>query len=71
MSQQPTLADVLDAVDQLDTESQAELVDVVQRRLAEQGRKRIIASVEQARQELKAGQSQPMTAAEIVRQARS
>jgi hypothetical protein len=71
MSQQPTFADVLDAVEQLDAESQAELVDVVQRRLAEQGRKRIVETVNQARQEFQAGQSQPMTAAEIVQEARS
>jgi hypothetical protein len=71
MSQHPTFADVLDAVGQLDAESQAELVDVVKRRLAEQGRKRIVATVNQARQEFKAGQSQPMTAAEIMQKAQS
>lgn len=71
MTDQPTFADVLDAVDQLDAESQAELVDVVKRRLAEQGRARVAADVDQARREFAAGQSQPMTAAEIVREARS
>ena len=71
MTQQPTFADVLEAVDQLDAESQAELVNVVQRRLAEQGRKQIVATVNQARQEFQAGQSKPMTAAEIVQEAQS
>ena len=62
---------MLDAVDQLDPESQAELVDVVKRRLAERGRERIAATVEQARREFASGQSKPMTAAEIVREAQS
>ncbi len=70
MSQPATFADVLDAVDQLDAESQAELIDVIKRRLAEQGRKRIVETVKQARQELLAGQSAPMTASEIVQKAR-
>lgn len=71
MNQPITFADALDAVNQLDPESQAELVDVIQRRLAEQGRARVAANVEQARREFAAGQSKPMTAAEIVQEARS
>jgi hypothetical protein len=71
MSQQNTFAEVLDAAEQLDAESQAELVAVLNRRLAERGRERVAATVAQARQEFAAGQCQPMSAAEMMREAQS
>ena len=49
MSQPIAFADVLDAAEQLDADSQAELVAILTRRLAERGRERVIATVEQAR----------------------
>ena len=63
--------EVLDAAEQLDAESQAELAAVLSRRIADRGRQRVIAAVEQARREFATGQCQPMTAAEIVREAQS
>jgi hypothetical protein len=71
MSQQKTFADVLDAAEELDVDSQIELVAVLSRRLAERGRERVVASVAQARQEFAAGQCEPMSAAEILREAQS
>jgi len=71
MSQQIAFADVLDAAEQLDTDAQAELVAVLSRRLAERGRERVAAVVEQSRREYAAGQCQAMTAAELVREAQS
>ena len=71
MSQQIAFDEALEAVEQLDSEAQAELVAVVQRRLAERGRERVAATVAQARREFAAGQCQPMTAAEIMREAQS
>jgi len=71
MSQQSAFADVLDAAEQLDVAAQAELVAVLSRRLAERGRERVAATVAQARREFAAGQCQPMTAGEIVREAQS
>jgi len=71
MTQPIVFADVLDAAEQLDTEAQAELVAVLSRRLAERGRERVAASVAQARREFAAGQCQPMTAEELVREASS
>ena len=67
MSQEPAFADALDAAEQLDPDTQAELIAVLSRRLAERGRERVAATVAQARQEFAAGQCVPMTAAEIVR----
>ncbi len=71
MSQQIAFADVLDAAEQLDADAQAELVAVLSRRLAERGRERVAAVAAQARIEFAAGQCQPMTAAEVVREAQS
>lgn len=71
MSQRNAFADALDAVEQLDVDAQAELVDILNRRLAERGRERVAATVAQARREFAAGQCQPMTAAEIVHEAQS
>ncbi len=70
MSQQTAFADVLEAAEQLDSDAQAELVDILSRRLAERGRDRVAATVAQSRREFSAGQCQPMTAAEMVREAR-
>jgi len=71
MSPRNAFADVLDAAEQLDLDAQAELVAVLNRRLAERGRERVAAAVSQARRELVAGQCEPMTAAEIMREAQS
>ena len=72
MSQAIVFADVLDAAEQLDADSQAELVAVLSRRLAERGRERVTATVEQSRREFAAGgQRQAMTAAELIREASS
>ena len=71
MSQQIEFADALDAVERLDADAQAELVAVLSRRLAERGRERVAVVVAQARREFAAGQCQPMTAAELVREAQS
>ena len=69
MNQQLAFDDALDAVERLDAEAQAELVAVLSRRLAERGRARIADTVAQSRREFAAGQCQPMTAAELVREA--
>ncbi len=69
MSQKTVFSDVLEAAEQLDMDSQAELLSVLSRRLAERGRERVVDAVAQARREFAAGQCQPMTAAEMVREA--
>ena len=71
MSQQIAFADALDAAERLDADAQVELVAVLSRRLAERGRERVAAAVAQARREFAAGQCQPMTATEVVREAQS
>ena len=71
MSQQNAFADVLDAAEKLDVDAQAELVAILNRRLAERGRERVAATVAQSRREFASGQCRPMTAAELVREAQS
>jgi len=71
MSQQIGFADALDAAEQLDPDAQAELVAILSRRLSERGREHLATVVAQARREFAAGQCQPMTPAELVREARS
>ncbi len=71
MSQQIAFDDALAAAEKLDAEGQAALAEILNRRLAERGRERVAATVEQARREFAAGQCQPMTAAELVREAQS
>jgi hypothetical protein len=71
MNQQIAFSDVLDAAEQLDIDAQVELVAVLSRRLAERGREQVAAVVAQSRREFAAGQCQAMTAAELVREARS
>ena len=71
MSERNAFADILEAAEQLDLEDQSELVAVLSRRLAERGRERVTATVAEARRELVAGECQPMTAAQIVRDAQS
>lgn len=69
MSQPIAFEDALEVAEQLDLESQKELAAVLSRRIAERGREPIAAAVAQARREFAAGQCEPMTAAEIVREA--
>ena len=71
MVENTAFADALDAVEHLDPDAQMELIAVLNRRLAERGRERIAATVEQARLEFASGQTKPMTASEIVGEALS
>ena len=73
MSKQIAFDEALEAAEQLDTDAQVELVAVLSRRLAERGRERVAVAVAvaEARREFAAGKCQPMTAAEIVREAQS
>ena len=71
MVENTAFADALDAVEHLGPDAQMELIAVLNRRLAERGRERIAATVEQARREFASGQTKPMTASEIVGEALS
>ncbi len=63
--------ELLDAIESLPDDMQAELVEVIRRRLAERGRKRVIEDVEQARKEFVEGKCSLTTPDDAVREIRS
>ncbi len=63
-----TFDQVLDAVELLPAEQQADLVDVVRRRLALRGRERVVASVKEAREYHAQGKTRPASVEEIMRE---
>lgn len=69
MNQPALFAEVVEAAEQLDEAAQAELIAILERRLAERARERIAASIDEARAEFARGECRVMTAAEIVREA--
>ncbi len=71
MSKPVAFADVLEAAEELDGESQAELVAVLSRRLAERGRARVAAAAIEARREFDAGECRVATPKELVQEAQS
>jgi hypothetical protein len=63
-----TFDQVLEAIELLPADQQANLVDVVRRRLAERGRQQIIADAQEARNEHREGKIQPMSVGELMRE---
>ena len=71
MSSQFAFSEVLAAAEQLDVDAQAQLVSLLSRQLAERGRERVAAVIDEARKEFAAGQYQVMSAKDLIREARS
>lgn len=63
--------ELLEAVERLPDEAQAELVDVIRRRLAQRGRERVAKEVRQARKELAEGTCSPTTPDDVMREIES
>ena len=61
MDQQGHFGEVLEAVSTLSADEQMTLVDIVARRLAEEGRRRIVADVQEARKDFAEGRCDPTT----------
>ena len=66
-----TFDQLLEAVDELPVETQAELIAVVRRRLAARGRERVIDEVRQAREEYAAGKCKETTVDDLMREIES
>ncbi len=62
---------LLEAVEDLSDEAQAELVDVIRRRLAERGRERVVEEVRQARKEFAEGKCSITTPDDVMREIES
>lgn len=68
MSSNATFDELLDAVENLSPEEQADLVVVIQRRLAERGRNRIVADVREARAEFASRPPTPAKVDDLIRE---
>ncbi len=68
MSNPMPFGEVLEAADQLSPDEQEELVAILRRRLAEQGRKRVAAEVRGARQEFAEGACRPAAVDDLMRE---
>jgi hypothetical protein len=66
-----TFNDVLNAIERLPLEQQADLIDVVQKRLAERGRHQIAKAAREARAEFVGGKTIPTSVDEIMREIES
>jgi hypothetical protein len=63
--------ELIEAVEDLPDEAQAELVEVIRRRLAERGRQRIVEQVQQARKEFAEGKCSETTPDDLMRELES
>jgi hypothetical protein len=66
MDQPPSFAEVLEAVDQLSVEDQEVLVDVVSRRMAERGRKRVASEIQESNSEFEQGGCRSVSVDELM-----
>jgi hypothetical protein len=62
-----SFAELLDAIDELQVDEQAELVEIVSHRLSERRRDELAKEIRQARSDFEAGLCSPMTPEEILR----
>ena len=63
--------ELIEAVENLPEEAQAELVEVIRRRLAERGRQRVVEEVQQARREFAEGKCSETTPEDVMREIES
>jgi hypothetical protein len=71
MTQRIRFDELLEAVEDLPDDAQAELVDVIRRRLAERGRERVVEEVRQARKEFAEGKCSMTTPDDLMREIES
>jgi hypothetical protein len=62
-----TFDELLDAIEELPIDEQADLIETARRRLAERGRRRVIDDIAEARAEFAAGAAKPASVDEIMR----
>jgi ribose 1,5-bisphosphokinase PhnN len=71
MTQRIRFDELLEAVENLPDEAQAELADVIRRRLAERGRERVVEDVRQARKEFTEGKCSTANPDDVMREIES
>jgi hypothetical protein len=68
---QVTFDEVLEAIEHLPVDEQADLLEVVRRRLAERGRRRVIEDIGEARDQFRDGAAKAASVDEIMREIES
>jgi len=68
---QATFDEVLDAIERLPVEEQADLLDVVRRRLAERGHRRVVEDVTEGRSQFSVGQTKLTSVDDLMREIES
>jgi hypothetical protein len=68
---QVTFDEVLEAIEHLPVDEQADLLEVVRRRLAERGRRRVIDDITEARTQFDSGMAKPASVDEIMHEIES
>ena len=68
MAQTMPFGEVLEAIDHLSLDEQETLIDILHRRIADQGRRKLLAEIEAARKEFTEGQCQPATADDLMKE---
>jgi hypothetical protein len=66
-----TFDEVLEAIEHLPLDQQADLLDVVRRRLAERGRLRVVQDVKEGLAEFERGEAKPASVDDIMRKIES
>ena len=66
MQQAVSFGEILEAVDQLSSEEQETLIEIVCRRMAERGRRELVADIHEAQQEFAEARCRPATMDEIM-----
>lgn len=66
MAQTLRFSEVLEAVGQLSPDEQDTLIEILRRRLAEEGRKRVIRDIHEARQEFSSGSCKSVSVDELM-----
>ena len=71
LSAMTSFAQTLDVIESLPVDEQEDVLEVLQRRLAEHRRAELIATVKQSRKEFAAGKCKPASVAAILRQVKA
>ncbi len=68
MSSKVTFDEVLDAVEHLPVDQQADLLELVRRRLAERGRQRVVQDVHEGEAQFRNGEAKPASVDDLLRE---
>ncbi len=68
MKQAMVFGEILESIDRLSPEEQETLMDVVRHRIAERGRRRIGAEIQEVRTEVEEGRYRPTTTEDLMKE---